>query len=56
MTPRWILPIVAMLMLGGSVSVDAGTIQIAMENLVWHRPRKLPRFRGLRWSALSPVI
>jgi plastocyanin len=34
MTPRWILPIVAMLMLGGSVSVEAATIQMAMENLV----------------------
>ena len=34
MTPRWILPIVAMLTLGGSVSAEAATIQIAMENLV----------------------
>jgi plastocyanin len=33
MTPRWILPIVA-LMLGGSVSAHAATIQISMENLV----------------------
>jgi plastocyanin len=33
MIPRC-LPIVAMLMLGGSVSVEAATIQIAMENLV----------------------
>ena len=34
MIPRWILPIVAMLMLGGSVSVEAATIQVTMENLV----------------------
>src|SRR3981081_828029 len=34
MTPRWILPIVAVLTLGISISADAATIQIAMENLV----------------------
>jgi plastocyanin len=34
MTPRWILPIVAALMLGASVSAHAATIQITMENLV----------------------
>ena len=34
MTPRWILPIVAVLTLGISVSADAATIQISMENLV----------------------
>jgi plastocyanin len=34
MMPRWILPIVATLMLGASVSAHAATIQISMENLV----------------------
>ena len=34
MTPRWILPIVAALSLGISVSAQAATIQISMENLV----------------------
>ena len=34
MMPRWILPVVAALMLGGSVSAHAATIQISMENLV----------------------
>ena len=34
MTPRWILPIVAALTLGMSVSAHAATIQISMENLV----------------------
>ncbi len=34
MTPRWISPIVAALMLGTSVSAKAATIQITMENLV----------------------
>jgi plastocyanin len=34
MTPRWILPIATALMLGMSVSADAATIQITMENLV----------------------
>jgi len=34
MTPRWILPIVAVLTLGISISADAATIQISMENLV----------------------
>ena len=34
MTPRWILPIVAALTLGISVSAHAATIQISMENLV----------------------
>jgi plastocyanin len=34
MTPRWILPIVAALSLGISVSAQAATIQITMENLV----------------------
>jgi plastocyanin len=34
MKPRWILPIVAALMLGASVSAHAATVQITMENLV----------------------
>jgi plastocyanin len=34
MTPRWTFPIVAALMLGISVSAQAATIQITMENLV----------------------
>src|SRR6266850_1408047 len=34
MMPRWALPIVAALALGMSVSADAATIQITMENLV----------------------
>jgi plastocyanin len=34
MTSRWIFPIVAALMLGASVSAQAATIQISMENLV----------------------
>lgn len=34
MMPRWILPILAALMLGMSVSAQAATIQITMENLV----------------------
>ena len=34
MTPRWIFPIAATLMLGASVSAQAATIQITMENLV----------------------
>ena len=34
MTPRWILPIVAALSLGFSVSAQAATIHISMENLV----------------------
>jgi plastocyanin len=34
MMPRWIFPIVAVLMLGASVSAHAATIQITMENLV----------------------
>jgi plastocyanin len=34
MTPRWILPIATALLLGMSVSADAATIQITMENLV----------------------
>ena len=33
MTPRWIFPIAAALMLGASVSAHAATIQISMENL-----------------------
>src|SRR3981189_2630540 len=33
MTPRWIVPIVAALMLGMSVSARAATIQISMENM-----------------------
>ena len=33
MTPGWILPIVAALTLGVSVSAHAATIQISMENL-----------------------
>ncbi|HEY5127451.1 MAG TPA: cupredoxin domain-containing protein [Bradyrhizobium sp.] len=35
MMPRWILPTVAALMLGTSVSAHAATIQITMENLVF---------------------
>ena len=35
MTPKWIVPIVAALMLGASVSAHAATIQITMENLVF---------------------
>ena len=31
--PRWILPIVAVLLAGASVSARAATIQISMENL-----------------------
>jgi plastocyanin len=34
MTPRWMLPIVAALMPGASISAGAATIQISMENLV----------------------
>src|SRR6266852_6986480 len=34
MAPRWILAVVAALMLAMSVSADAATIQITMENLV----------------------
>ncbi|MFZ2160139.1 MAG: cupredoxin domain-containing protein [Bradyrhizobium sp.] len=34
MTPRWILPILAALMAGMSVSAQAATIQISMDNLV----------------------
>jgi plastocyanin len=34
MTPRWMVPIVAALMVGASVSARAATIQITMENLV----------------------
>ena len=33
MTPRWIVPIVAALALGVSVSAQAATIEISMENL-----------------------
>ena len=33
MTPRWMLPIAAALMLGLSVSAHATTLQITMENL-----------------------
>jgi plastocyanin len=33
MTPRWMLPIAAALMLGLSVPAQAATIQITMENL-----------------------
>jgi plastocyanin len=35
MTPRWIGPIAAALMLGASVSAQAATIQITTENLVF---------------------
>jgi plastocyanin len=35
MTPRWILPLVAGLAVGISVSAHAATIQIEMENLVF---------------------
>jgi len=34
MTPRWTLPVVAVLVSGMSVSARAQTIQISMENLV----------------------
>jgi plastocyanin len=34
MTPRWIVPIVAALMMGASISAGAATIQISMEDLV----------------------
>src|ERR1700689_593210 len=34
MTPRWMVPIVAALMAGASVSAHAAIIQITMENLV----------------------
>jgi plastocyanin len=34
MSPRWSLPIVAALMLRASVSAQAATVQISMENLV----------------------
>src|ERR1700686_1270265 len=34
MMPRWMLPIVAALVLGASISAGAATIQISMENLV----------------------
>jgi len=34
MTPRWIVPIVALLTSGMSVSAHAATIQISMDNLV----------------------
>src|SRR6185437_13955417 len=34
MTPKWIFPIVAALMVGASISAHAATIQISMENLV----------------------
>jgi plastocyanin len=33
MTPRWMLPTVAALMVGISVSAQAATIQISMENM-----------------------
>src|ERR1700722_2285848 len=33
MAPRWIVPIVAALMVGASISAHAATIQISMENL-----------------------
>jgi plastocyanin len=35
MTPRWALPVVAGLMFGTSVSAQAETIQITVENLVF---------------------
>ena len=34
MKPRWIVPIVAALMAGASISAGAATIQISMEDLV----------------------
>jgi len=34
MAPRWIVPIVAALMVGPSLSAHAATIHISMENLV----------------------
>jgi plastocyanin len=33
MTPKWIVPIVAALMVGAFISAHAATIQISMENL-----------------------
>jgi plastocyanin len=33
MTPKWIVPIVAALMVGASISAHAATIRISMENL-----------------------
>ena len=33
MKPRWIVPIVATLMVGASISARAATVQISMENL-----------------------
>ena len=35
MTPRWIFPILAALMAGTSVSAQAATLQITMDNLVF---------------------
>jgi plastocyanin len=35
MTPRWIAPIAAVLLSGISVSAQAATVQITMENLVF---------------------
>jgi plastocyanin len=35
MTPRWMLPVAALLMAGLSVPAQAATIQITMENLVF---------------------
>jgi plastocyanin len=37
MTPKWIIPIVAALMVATSISARAATIQISMENLVTAR-------------------
>jgi plastocyanin len=34
MTPRWLLPMVTAMTLGNSVSAQAATIQISMENMV----------------------
>ena len=34
MMPRWMLPVVAALMLGASIPAHAATLQITMENLV----------------------
>jgi plastocyanin len=35
MTPRWILPIAMALMSGASISAQAATVRITMENLVF---------------------
>ena len=54
MMPRWALPIVAALMLGTSVSAQAATIQITMENLVIS-PRS-PRAMMFSGSKCAPGV